>query len=146
MIAIITKVQAGSSTFKIESTKAFARQLSPVLHSIFFETEINFGSEGGLYAETVFNRDFETLGRGTMPKGGPETNPVLPKFTFLFDGCCRGGPASSFTPQGSMSPLACASKCEANSLCNAVEVDGCLADPTNCGGQCWHFTGNGNNV
>ena len=41
--------------------------------SIFFETEINFGSEGGLYAEHIFNRDFEALGRGRMP---PTPNPT----------------------------------------------------------------------
>ena len=41
--------------------------LSPLLYSIFFETEINYGSEGGLYAELLPNRDFERLGRGTAP-------------------------------------------------------------------------------
>merc|ERR1719201_1924594 len=39
--------------------------LSPVLYSVFLETEINFGGEGGLYAELIRNRDFETLGRGS---------------------------------------------------------------------------------
>jgi len=39
-------------------------RLSPLLYSIFLETEINFGGEGGLLAELVSNRDFETLGRG----------------------------------------------------------------------------------
>ena len=33
---------------------------------MFFETEINFGGEGGLYAELVRNRDFEALGRGNL--------------------------------------------------------------------------------
>ena len=43
--------------------------LSPVLYSLFYETEINFGGEGGLYAELVPNRDFESLGRGRLPSG-----------------------------------------------------------------------------
>ena len=43
--------------------------LSPVLYSLFFETEINFGGEGGVYAELVPNRDFESLGRGRLPSG-----------------------------------------------------------------------------
>eukprot|EP00755_Sulcionema_specki_P028720 Sspe_Gene.90551::Locus_62077_Transcript_1_1_Confidence_1.000_Length_710::g.90551::m.90551 len=43
--------------------------LSETLYSTFFETEINFGSEGGLYAELVRNRDFETLGRGNVGAG-----------------------------------------------------------------------------
>jgi hypothetical protein len=56
---------AADQTLVIHSNRKFP--LSPLLHSIFFETEINFGSEGGLYAEMLFNRDFETQGRGTMP-------------------------------------------------------------------------------
>ena len=60
--------------------------LSPLLYSIFFETEINYGSEGGLYAELLPNRDFERLGRGTAPppvnssavtSSSPWTWPVL---------------------------------------------------------------------
>ena len=43
--------------------------LSSLLYSIFFETEINYGSEGGLYAELLPNRDFERLGRGSGPAG-----------------------------------------------------------------------------
>eukprot|EP01043_Picozoa_sp_COSAG02_P027803 COSAG02_NODE_1655_length_11483_cov_3.754327_4_plen_351_part_00 len=45
---------------------AGALPLSPVLYSMFLETEINFGSEGGLYAEQIRNRDFEALGRGDL--------------------------------------------------------------------------------
>lgn len=40
---------------------------APHIRSAFFESEINFGSEGGLYAELIPNRDFETQGRGTIP-------------------------------------------------------------------------------
>ena len=42
--------------------------VSPLLYSIFFETEINFGGEGGLYAELIRNRDFEALGRGRLAR------------------------------------------------------------------------------
>jgi alpha-L-arabinofuranosidase len=39
---------------------------SPFLYSAFLETEINWGGEGGLYAEQIRNRDFEALGRGGL--------------------------------------------------------------------------------
>ena len=32
---------------------------SPLLYSLFLETEIGFGGEGGIYAELLRNRDFE---------------------------------------------------------------------------------------
>ena len=41
--------------------------ISSTLYSMFIETEINHGGEGGLYAEMIPNRDFETLGRGIIP-------------------------------------------------------------------------------
>ena len=47
--------------------------ISPDLISLFLETEINFGGEGGLYAECIRNRDFETLGRGNLGEGWAET-------------------------------------------------------------------------
>ena len=52
--------------------------ISPLLYSLFLETEINFGGEGGLYAELLPNRDFETLGRGTIPG---EPSPAWPAFS-----------------------------------------------------------------
>ena len=41
--------------------------LSPTMFGAFFE-EINFAGDGGLYAELLPNRDFETLGRGIIPQ------------------------------------------------------------------------------
>lgn len=38
--------------------------------AVFLETEINFGGEGGLYAELLHNRDFEALGRGRLGQRG----------------------------------------------------------------------------
>jgi hypothetical protein len=35
-------------------------QVSPVMHGVFFE-DINYGADGGLYAELVQNRSFEHL-------------------------------------------------------------------------------------
>ena len=40
--------------------------ISSEMYSLFLETEINLGGEGGLYAELVRNRDFEALGRGCV--------------------------------------------------------------------------------
>lgn len=37
--------------------------LSPDMYSLFLETEINFGGEGGLSADQIWNGDFEALGR-----------------------------------------------------------------------------------
>lgn len=39
-------------------------ELSTDFYSLFLETEINFGGEGGLLADQVWNGDFEALGRG----------------------------------------------------------------------------------
>ena len=38
--------------------------ISKDFYSLFLETEINFGGEGGLLADQVWNGDFEALGRG----------------------------------------------------------------------------------
>ena len=46
------------STYTIDATKP-STTISPRLYGIFFE-EINHAGEGGLYAEMVLNRDFET--------------------------------------------------------------------------------------
>lgn len=50
-----------------------AHSVSPMLHGIFFE-DINYGADGGLYAELVQNRSFEHLENlyawGTVNRGG----------------------------------------------------------------------------
>ena len=51
---------------KLSIGSEIIHDLSPLLHSLFFETEINFGGEGGVYAELLPNRDLETLGRGRV--------------------------------------------------------------------------------
>ena len=61
-----------ASTLAIDGTPQHT--LSPTLYSLFFETEINFGGEGGVYAELVANRDFETLGRGRIPSTTPSSS------------------------------------------------------------------------
>ena len=53
---------------KLEISSGPQLPISPLLYSLFFETEINFGGEGGVYAELVSNRDFEALGRGRLPE------------------------------------------------------------------------------
>lgn len=50
-------------TLSVEARPRHA--LSPLHYSIFVE-ELNFGGEGGLYAELLRNRDFECLGRGNL--------------------------------------------------------------------------------
>merc|ERR1711871_531083 len=67
----------------------------------------------------------------------PET-----QYDYLFDGCCRGGPAQSWQDKGSMSKEDCEGLCEADSSCNAIEVNGCLGNPA-CEGACYLFFGTG---
>lgn len=65
IVAALAPAASSPSTLIIDATPQHT--LSSTLYSLFFETEINFGGEGGLYAELLPNRDFETLGRGTVP-------------------------------------------------------------------------------
>ena len=54
--ALMFSAQA-QHTFKVQTTKPVA-QIQPTMYGIFFE-DINFGADGGLYAELVENRSFE---------------------------------------------------------------------------------------
>jgi alpha-N-arabinofuranosidase len=75
-LAVLLLVVSGIEVFADQSFTVTSKQkfpISPLLHSIFFETEINYGSEGGLYAEQIFNRDLESLGRGRMPPAAGST-------------------------------------------------------------------------
>ena len=65
-LLVLAKAAAASESI-LEVGASPVADISPVLYSLFLETEINFGGEGGLYAEMLVNRDFETLGRGTIP-------------------------------------------------------------------------------
>lgn len=69
--------------------------ISSDLFSLFLETEINLGGEGGLYAELVRNRDFEALGRGCVDEC-PKIFPwKLPPFESI-DGRDPHEPAPQF--------------------------------------------------
>jgi alpha-L-arabinofuranosidase len=48
---------AGAITLTVQADKPGAR-INPAMWGIFFE-DINFGADGGLYAEMVKNRSFE---------------------------------------------------------------------------------------
>jgi len=102
MIVCLASASAADQSFTVANKKKFG--ISPLLHSIFFETEINYGSEGGLYAEQIFNRDFEALGRGRMPSHSHLQDATLnppPNSTQTSTGLDRGEPAadlSSFLP------------------------------------------------
>mgnify|MGYP004508826991 CR=1 FL=1 len=52
-------------------TDGARREVSPMLYGIFFE-DINYGGDGGLYAELIANRSFEYYTREVNP---PEVNP-----------------------------------------------------------------------
>ena len=53
------------------------------MYSMFYETEINYGGEGGLYAEMVRNRDFEYLGRGATGAPASEAEAEEERTEFL---------------------------------------------------------------
>eukprot|EP00727_Mastigamoeba_balamuthi_P013673 m51a1_g8929 putative alpha-L-arabinofuranosidase (1117) ;mRNA; r:853659-857699 len=52
----------------ISTTGQTARKISSTLFGITLE-DANFGSDGGLYAQLIRNRDFESLGRGILGDG-----------------------------------------------------------------------------
>jgi len=64
------------------------------------------------------------------------------KYQFLFNGCPRGDGASSWSMKGNYELSQCQALCDADSSCNAIEVNGCNANPGACGGHCYHFYGN----
>ena len=67
-------------------------------------------------------------------------------YTFLFDGCPRGGLAQRWDYQGDKTFAECGAICDAAPACNAIEVNGWVANPTDGGKQCFTFTGTGTDV
>ena len=65
--------QSFSSTVVVGANQG--HKLPRELYSMFLESEINFGGEGGLYAELIRNRDFEALGRGCVSNACDQTPP-----------------------------------------------------------------------
>ena len=53
-------------------------QVSPMMHDLFFE-DINYGADGGLYAELVQNRSFE---HAVVKIGGPDFRHAFPPYSF----------------------------------------------------------------
>ncbi len=84
-LAMMTAISAGAAVndFVIKTNKPGA-PIQPTMYGIFFE-DINFGADGGLYAELVKNRSFEfpqtfmgwnTFGNVQVKDDGPfERNP-----------------------------------------------------------------------
>ena len=71
--------------------------------------------------------------------------PCYTGYTYLFDGCPRGGMAQSFSNPGDYSLSECEDLCDADSNCNGIEVNGCNSNPQ-CGGKCWLFYGSGSDI
>jgi alpha-L-arabinofuranosidase len=53
----LTSAAASAATITVDAT-APGKRVAPTMHGIFFE-DINYGADGGLYAELVQNRSFE---------------------------------------------------------------------------------------
>ena len=66
-------------------------------------------------------------------------------YEYLFDGCCRDSRGLQerlvFQYRGIFSLSACEALCDSESDCIAIEVNGCLRDPS-CPDRCYTFTGN----
>src|SRR5215468_7094023 len=56
-LLLLTAVSANAVVIRVEADKPGA-SINPAMWGIFFE-DINFGADGGLYAELVKNRSFE---------------------------------------------------------------------------------------
>src|SRR6202167_3109067 len=57
LAAIVNQTISSAATLNVQADKPGA-QINPAMWGIFFE-DINFGADGGLYAEMVKNRSFE---------------------------------------------------------------------------------------
>jgi len=90
LFSLFVGAQTPNLELKVETKKSIA-SVNPDMYGIFFE-DINFGADGGLYAEMVKNRSFEfsqslmgwnTFGNVTVEtKGGPfERNPHYIRFS-----------------------------------------------------------------
>jgi len=77
-----------------------------------------------------------------------------PSYTYLFDGCPRGGRASSWKMvQNPTTFEKCKQTCSDDPRCNAIEINGCNSlgtaypkkgdKPSNCNARCYNFYGTG---
>src|SRR5450631_3288643 len=57
LATIVTQTIASVATIEVQADKPGAK-INPAMWGIFFE-DINFGADGGVYAELVKNRSFE---------------------------------------------------------------------------------------
>src|SRR5688500_13319677 len=74
-LVCVTYSQAQTKTFTVKANQVKA-EIQPTMYGVFFE-DINFGADGGIYAELVKNRSFEffrpmmgwTVQPGQVPEG-----------------------------------------------------------------------------
>ena len=88
-LAIAATDTAATNNFTLKTDKVGA-QVQPTMYGLFFE-DINFGADGGLYAELIKNRSFEfpqnlmgwkTFGGVELRADGPfERNPHYVRLT-----------------------------------------------------------------
>merc|ERR1712093_883437 len=76
----------------------------------------------------------------------PAKGPVKPAYKFLFNGCPRGGKATSWKNKGNYPKTKCEQMCTADPKCNLIEVNGCNSRGSECGINCYHFYGSGSDV
>ncbi len=81
----------GQTNELVINTKKAGAEIQPTMYGLFFE-DINYGADGGLYAELIKNRSFEfpqnlmgwkTFGKVSLQNGGPfERNPHYVRLSY----------------------------------------------------------------
>merc|ERR1712216_171806 len=97
-------------------------------------------------AEAVHAAAVEYIGHGQFKKDECKKYEVKPAYKFLFNGCPRGGKATSWKNKGNYPKTKCEQMCTADPKCNLIEVNGCNSRGSECGINCYHFYGSGSDV
>jgi len=97
-------------------------------------------------AEAVHAAAVEHIGHGQFKKDECKKYEVKPAYKFLFNGCPRGGKATSWKNKGNYPKTKCEQMCTADPKCNLIEVNGCNSRGSECGINCYHFYGSGSDV
>ncbi len=81
------------------NTSKTLHEVSPMLYGIFFE-DINYGGDGGLYAELIANRSFEYYEREVNPAERPDNAPDIRTMCWETVGNCHFSIGTRFPLSG----------------------------------------------
>jgi len=69
----------------------------------------------------------------------PGSEVISAKYELLFNGCPRGSEVRGSSSKGRQTLSQCKALCDAESNCNAIEINGCSGNGAECGGDCYLF-------